>query len=156
TCPAPGVFAPHGALAPNGLPGGCTEDLVHRYYQEQYQPNGGHQNRYMTGSDAVGLTMGTYDTKKLPISAYLHGDGHPHYAIADDFFQSAFGGSFLNHQWVVAARTPTWPGAPNDGGADDLRSGVGANGMPNNYPLYGSPLGTSVKARTRTASCRPR
>src|SRR5881394_1732479 len=63
TCPAPGVFAAHGVLAPNGLPGGCTEDLVHRYYQEQYQLNGGHQNRYMTGSDAVGLTMGTYDTK---------------------------------------------------------------------------------------------
>src|SRR5213595_2528157 len=24
TCPAPGVFAAHGVLAPNGLPGGCT------------------------------------------------------------------------------------------------------------------------------------
>jgi acid phosphatase len=155
TCPAHGVFAAHGVLAPNGLPGGCTGDLVHRYYQEQYQLNGGNQNRYVTGSDAVGLTMGTYDTKKLPIYAYLHGDEHPHYAIADDFFQAAFGGSFLNHQWVVAARTPTWPGAPNDGGADDLHSVVDANGMPVNYPLYSSPLGTSVKDLQLTASCNP-
>jgi phospholipase C len=30
-------------------------DLVHRFYQEQYQLNGGRQNRYVTGSDTVGL-----------------------------------------------------------------------------------------------------
>ena len=72
TCPAPGVFAPNGVLEGPGLPGGCTRDLVHRYYQEQYQLNGGKQDRYVTGSDAVGLTMGDYDTKQLPIYKYLH------------------------------------------------------------------------------------
>ena len=86
-----------------GLPGGCTRDLVHRYYQEQYQLNDGRQNRYVTGSDAVGLTMGGYDTRRLPIYDYLHQPGHPRYAIADNFFQAAFGGSFLNHQWLIAA-----------------------------------------------------
>ena len=30
-------------------------DLVHRFYQEQYRLNGGRQNRYVTGSDTVGL-----------------------------------------------------------------------------------------------------
>ena len=30
----------------------------------------------------------------------------PHYVIADRFFQAAFGGSFLNHQWLIAARSP--------------------------------------------------
>src|SRR5689334_4918042 len=60
TCPAPGVFAPNGVPKGSGLPGGCTRDIVHRFYQEQYQLNGGQQNRYTTGSDAVGLTMGTY------------------------------------------------------------------------------------------------
>ena len=36
---APGVFAPNGVLkdSPGALPGGCTRDLVHRFYQEQYQ-----------------------------------------------------------------------------------------------------------------------
>ena len=107
TCPTPGVSAPNGVPKGTGQPGGCTRDLVHRFYQEQYQLNGGRQNRYVTGSDAIGLTMGTYDTRALPIYAYLHRRGHQDYAISDRFFQAAFGGSFLNHQWLVAAATPT-------------------------------------------------
>ena len=100
---------------PDGLPGGCTRDLVHRFYQEPYQLDGGTQDRYVTGSDAIGLSMGYYDTTTLPIYQYLHAKGHPDYAIVDDFFQGAFGGSFLNHQWLIAAATPTWLGALNDG-----------------------------------------
>ena len=132
TCPQPGVFAPFGLLpSPSNLPGGCTRDIVHRFYQEQYQLDHGKQDRYTTGSDAVGLTQGYFDTKALPIYAYLHADGHPHYAIADDFFQAAFGGSFLNHQWLIAAATPTWSGAPAA-----QHSLVDTNGMPTAYPLY--------------------
>jgi len=155
TCPAPGAFAPNGVLKGAGLPGGCTRDIVHRYYQEQYQIDGGKLDRYVTGSDAVGLVMGFYDTKKLPIYAYLHSPGHPHYVIADNFFQAAFGGSFLNHQWLVAAATPEWTGALNDGSSNDLHSVVDANGMPNNYALYASPAGTTVKDQALTASCSP-
>ena len=153
TCPAPGVFALNGVAKGSGLPGGCTRDLVHRYYQEQYQLHGGRQDRYVTGSDAVGLTMGHYDTTALPIYKYLHAHGHPSYAIADDFFQAAFGGSFLNHQWLIAAATPTWPGAVNDGSSDDLHSIVDASGMPTSYPLYATPPGTTVKDSSLTASC---
>jgi phospholipase C len=132
TCPQPGVFAPNGLPpSPANLPGGCTRDIVHRFYQEQYQLNDGQQNRYTTGSDAVGLTQGYYDTQALPIYAYLHGGDHSHYAIADNFFESAFGGSFLNHQWLIAAATPTWAGAPAS-----QHSIIDANGMPNNYRLY--------------------
>jgi acid phosphatase len=155
TCPPPGVFAANGVAKGAGLPGGCTRDLVHRYYQEQYQLDGGKQDRYVTGSDALGLTMGHYDTRALPIYRYLHARHHPAYAIADHFFQAAFGGSFLNHQWLVAAATPTWPGALNDGGADDLHSVVDENGMPTSYPLYASPAGATVKDAALTASCEP-
>jgi acid phosphatase len=155
TCPPPGVSAPNGIPNGSGQPGGCTRDLVHRFYQERYQLNDGRQNRYVTGSDAIGLAMGTYDTRLLPIYRYLHSRGHPHYAIADNFFQSAFGGSFLNHQWLVAARTPVFQNALNDGSADDLHSVVDANGMPVNYPLYTSPAGSSVKDQALTASCQP-
>ena len=56
-------------------PGGCTRDIVHRFYHEQYQLDGGKQDRYVTGSDAMGLTMGVYDTKALPIYQYLHEQG---------------------------------------------------------------------------------
>ncbi len=129
-----------------GSPGGCTRDLVHRFYQEQYQLNGGAQNRYVTGSDAAGLSMGYYDTTQLPIYAYLHGDGHPWYAVLDDFFQGAFGGSFLNHQWLIAAAPPTYPGA-----AESLHSILDSNGMPvltqppssqSSVALYHSPATT--------------
>jgi acid phosphatase len=136
TCPPPGVFAANGVLKGAGLPGGCTRDLVHRYYQERYQLDGGKQDRYVTGSDAVGLTLGHYDTRGLPVYRYLHTRHHPHYAIADRFFQSAFGGSFLNHQWLVAAATPVFYDALKDGSANDQHSIVDANGMPNTYPLY--------------------
>jgi acid phosphatase len=137
TCPPPGDSSkPTGWLKGTGLPGGCTRDLVHRYYQEQYQLDGGKQDRYVTGSDAVGLTMGTYDTRALPIYKYLHAPGHPKYAIADRFFQAAFGGSFLNHQWLIAAATPMYPNADRSGGPSDLHSVLDANGMPTSYPLY--------------------
>ena len=85
----------------------------------------------MSGSDSAGTTMGVYDTKALPIYRYLHGGNHPHYAIADDFFQSAFGGSFLNHQWLITAQTPEYPGA-----AETLHSIIDSNGMPTSYPQY--------------------
>jgi acid phosphatase len=159
TCPpTPGVAfsQPNGWLKGTGSPGGCTRDLVHRFYQEQYQLNGGNQNRYVTGSDAAGLSMGYYDTQLLPIYTYLHRRGHEHYAILDDFFQAAFGGSFLNHQWLIAAATPTYPGA-----ADTLHSIVDGNGMPvatsppasqSPVALYTSPAGT-VRDGALTSLC---
>src|SRR5260221_277253 len=156
TCPAPGAFYPHGVANGRGLPGGCTEDIVHRFYQEQYQLNGGQMNRYTTGSDAVGLTQGYYDTAKLPIYSYLHRDDHPSYAIADDFFEAAFGGSFLNHQWLVAAATPVWTGADNTGGANDLHSVADVNGVPNNYQLYWSPAGGAGKGQGLPGALGPR
>jgi len=30
----------------------------------------------------------------------------------DNFFHAAFGGSFLNHQFFIAAAAPVYPGAP--------------------------------------------
>jgi len=155
TCPAPGQRADHGVPKGEGLPGGCTEDLVHRFYQEQYQLNGGRQNRYVTGSDSVGLTMGHYRTRSLPIYRYLHSRRAPKYVVADRFFQSAFGGSFLNHQWLIAARSPL-DTAAGPGGADEgLHSVVDANGFPNaGYPLY-HPTTTAVKDAQLTQACGP-
>jgi acid phosphatase len=132
TCPDPQhLFSfPYGISAGSGLPGGCTRDLVHRFYQEQYQLNGGAMNRYVTGSDSAGMVMGYYDTTSLPIWQYLHANGAPHYVIADHFFQAAFGGSFLNHQYLIAATAPI--------SSVGTHSVLDANGFPNNYPLYPS------------------
>jgi acid phosphatase len=159
TCPKPAqAFSfPNGILDgardasgdPIGLPGGCTRDLVHKFYQEQYQLNGGAQNRYMVGSDAAGTVMGVYDTKALPIYRYLHRSNHPHYAIADNFFQAAFGGSFLNHQWLIAARTPFDENAPAN-----LHSLVDPEGFPRaNYPLYIPLPGVTYRDSDFTVPC---
>jgi phospholipase C len=115
---------------------------VHRFYQEQYQIDGGRMDRYTTGSDAVGLTQGYYDTTQLPLYQYLNQTGAPHYVIADHFFEGAFGGSFLNHQFLVAARAPLWEGgALADGSTNDLHSIVGTDGHPNNtYLLHSGPV----------------
>ena len=147
----------NGVLNPTwGMPtaGGCTRDIVHRFYHEQYQLDGGKQDRYVTGSDAMGLTMGVYDTQALPIYKYLHEKKHPDYAIEDNFFQSAFGGSFLNHQWLIAAATPVDPtGAP--GGANAGQHPVlDSNGMPSNEPLYTSTITPPIPPdRPLTATC---
>ena len=167
TCPVPGVFAANGVLRGAGLPGGCTEDLVHRFYQEQYQINGGRQDRYVQASDAVGLSMGYYDTTALPIYKYLAGQGAPRYVVADQFFQGGFGGSFLNHQLLVAAQAPLWEGGADRTGTTsacgtetvagtscDLHSVVDANGFPNSYPYYTPPAGV-VKDQALTEAASP-
>ena len=131
TCPpATELFShPFGVLDGQGRSGGCTRDMVHRFYQEQYQINGGQQNRYVTGSDSAGMTMGFYDTTKLPIYKYLHSRKAPNYVVLDQFFQAAFGGSFLNHQYLVAAAAPQF--------AAGTHAVLDGNGFPNaGYPLY--------------------
>jgi len=152
---------------------GCTLDLNHDFYQSRYQLNDGQMNRFASGNDvSAGLAMGHWGTEGLPIYDYLHERGHPDYAIADRFFQAAFGGSFLNHQWLIAARTPQWPNADNSGTishpGDDLHSVVDANAMPTTYAkddkshptlLYESPLTDAEKILydgPLTASCDPK
>lgn len=142
TCPKLDALfsSPNGVKKGDGLPGGCTRDLVHKFYQEIYQLNGGDMNRYVTGSDAVGLSMGYYATKQLPIYKYLHRRHAPNYVIADRFFQAANGGSYLNHMYLVAAQPPLL--------ADPLPTGAAhavldSAGQVHAYPLY-KPTGPVV------------
>jgi|ERR1041384_8196774 phospholipase C len=82
-------------------------DLVHRYYQEQSQIDGGRMDKFALISDAKGEVMGFYHTAGLPLAAEA-----ANYTLCDNFFHAAFGGSFLNHFWLIAARTPVFPGVP--------------------------------------------
>ncbi len=84
-----------------------TRDLVHRFYQEQVQIDGGRMDKFALVSDAKGLVMGFYHTAGLPLAAEA-----ARYTLCDNFFHGAFGGSFLNHFWLIAARTPVFPNAP--------------------------------------------
>src|SRR5450432_2525570 len=86
----------------------ATRDLVHRFYQEQVQIDGGKMDKFVNVSDAKGLSMGHYHTAVLPMATEA-----ANYVLADHFFHSAFGGSFLNHQFLIAAAPPVFPGAPS-------------------------------------------
>lgn len=146
--------------SPGAQAGGCTRDLVHRFYQEQFQLNGGAMNRYALGSDAAGLVMGYYDTSRLSTYQYLNGPGAPKFAVADKFFGGTFGGSFANGQWLISATLPQWPGAP-----DSTRSVIDANGMPKSqepnstktpfgqYNYYVSPTPEGLKDGQVTQAC---
>ncbi|MEV4781084.1 acid phosphatase [Burkholderia sp. LMU1-1-1.1] len=83
-----------------------TRDLVHRFYNNQMQINGGANDKFALYSDAGGLTMGYYDGSKMKMW-----DIAKQYALADNLFIGAFGGSFLTHQYLICACAPQYPNA---------------------------------------------
>jgi acid phosphatase len=84
-----------------------TPDVLHRYYQEQMQIDGGKMDKYALYNTSAGLSQGYYKTNLLPLLPFAQ-----KYTLCDNFYHSAFGGSFLNHMWLIAAASPTFPGAP--------------------------------------------
>jgi len=84
-----------------------TGDIVHRFWHEQAQINHGKMNRFVTWSDNPGLVMSYFDATNLP-----EGKLAQKYTMDDNFFHAAFGGSFLNHQFLIAAAAPVYPNAP--------------------------------------------
>jgi phospholipase C len=86
-------------------------DPVHRFYQEQMQIHGGTMDSFVSVSNARGLIMGYFQTSDLPLA-----NAAKDYAVCDHFFHAAFGGSFLNHIWLIAAQTPVFPNPPTGAG----------------------------------------
>jgi phospholipase C len=80
---------------------------VHAFYHNQEQINGGKNNMFSAMSNVGGWTMGYFDGRPLRLW-----DWASQYTLADNFFMGAFGGSFLNHFWLVCACTPRFPEAP--------------------------------------------
>jgi phospholipase C len=50
------------------------------------------------------------------------------YVLADNFFMGAFGGSFLNHQWLICACVPVYPHADKSPARDSIAA-VAADGV---------------------------
>lgn len=86
---------------------------LHRFYEFQLQMNGGKMDKFVAWSDSGGMTMGVHDTFKLPLYPYAK-----EYTLADNYFSAAFGGSMLNHFWLICACTPRWENAPAEFIAD--------------------------------------
>jgi len=103
--------------------GVITHDLWHLFYQNQMQINGGKNDRFVAYADSGALVMGHYDGSKLPLWSIAQ-----KYALADNFFQGAFGGSFLNHFSLVCACAPIYPNADRSP-AKDLIAAVEPDGV---------------------------
>jgi phospholipase C len=100
-----------------------THDLWHLFYQNQMQIDGGKNDKFAAFADSGGLVMGHYDGTKLPLWSIAK-----QYVLADNFFQGAFGGSFLNHFQLVCACTPVYPDADKSP-AKDLIAAVEEDGV---------------------------
>ncbi|MEO6972760.1 MAG: acid phosphatase [Rhodoferax sp.] len=107
---------PNGPFALKG-PGGAdlplelvTRDLWHVFYQNQMQINGGKNDGFVAWADSGGFTMGHYASTAYNLHLW---DIAREFTLCDNFFQGAFGGSFLNHQYLVSAAMPVYPDARN-------------------------------------------
>ncbi|EGD58792.1 hypothetical phosphoesterase protein [Novosphingobium nitrogenifigens DSM 19370] len=103
-----GPFAlstPAGDPLPTGL---VTRDLVHQFYENQLQINGGANDMFVAWGDSGGLVMGHYAQTRRDLRLWQLAR---EFTLCDRFFMGAFGGSFLNHQYLIAAQPPVYPHA---------------------------------------------
>jgi acid phosphatase len=126
--------APDGGLLPHGL---ITRDLVHAFYHNQMQINGGKNDCFVAWGDSGALVMGHYgDTAAETRIAALARE----FTLCDNFFMGAFGGSFLNHQYLVAAQPPFYPDADKSAAAKLIAQLDGSDPMGTRLkPLDGTP-----------------
>ncbi|NCE91082.1 acid phosphatase [Pseudomonas sp. L13] len=85
-----------------------TRDLWHVFYQNQMQINGGKNDGFVAWGDSGGLVMGHYAQSRYALRLW---DVAKEFVLCDNFFQGAFGGSFLNHQYLISATAPFYPNA---------------------------------------------
>lgn len=96
---------PNGEDQPLSL---VTRDLWHVFYQNQMQINGGKNDAFVAWGDSGGLLMGHYAQSRYALRLW---DVAKEFVLCDNFFQGAFGGSFLNHQYLISATPPVYPNA---------------------------------------------
>ncbi len=95
------------AMPINGSASAVLPSPVHQYYHNREQINGGKNNMFAAMSTAGAWVMGYWDYSGFKLWQWARD-----YTLADHFFMGAFGGSFLNHHWLICACTPTHATAP--------------------------------------------
>jgi acid phosphatase len=99
------LATPDGTPLPHGV---ITRDLVHRFYENQLQINGGRNDGFVAWGNTGAMTMGHYADGAAKLRLWQLAR---QYTLCDNFFMGAFGGSFLNHQYLAAAQPPYYPHA---------------------------------------------
>lgn len=94
-----------------------TRDLWHVFYQNQMQINNGKNDQFVAWADAGGLPMGYYPQSRYSLRLW---DVAREFVLCDNFFQGAFGGSFLNHQYLVSATAPFYPNATTSAAREQI------------------------------------
>ncbi len=96
-------------LLEGALAGPEKIDPVHQFYVEQEQIDGGRMDRFVEASNAAGLVMGYRDARGSRQWRLAQ-----EFTLADHFFHPAFGGSMLNHFFLVCACAPVYSNAPQN------------------------------------------
>src|SRR5947208_3110554 len=91
----------------DGSPAEILINPIHAYYHSIEQINGGRNDRFAAMSNVGGWVMGHFDGSGMKLWQWAKD-----YTLADNFFMGAFGGSYLNHMWLVCACTPVFKDAP--------------------------------------------
>jgi len=112
---------------------------IHAFWHNQEQINGGQNNLFAAMSTVGGWTMGYYDTSSLQMWQWAK-----EYTLADRFFMGAFGGSYLNHQYLICACAPRHDNAP-----EAMRVKLDANGKLTKLPDSPSAAVGAVKVVSR-------
>jgi len=86
-----------------------TRDLWHLFYQNQMQINGGANDGFAAWGNTGGMVMGYYGETSKNLGLWKIAE---QYTLCDNFFMAAFGGSYLNHQFLISGRTPEYFNAP--------------------------------------------
>ncbi|KVN26667.1 acid phosphatase [Burkholderia stagnalis] len=107
-----------GKPLPNNV---ITRDLWHRFYQNQMQINAGRNDQFAAWADSGGLVMGHYRNSAETLRLW---NLARQYTLCDNFFMAAFGGSWLNHMYLISAQAPLYPDAHKHPQAKKLLSVV--------------------------------
>ena len=100
-----------------------TIDMIHLFYSNRAQINGGSNDLFAALSNGGGVVMGYYSRAAMENSNLWRLAREN--TLLDRYFMGAFGGSFLNHQYLVCACAPLWRDAP-----DAERAILDARGWP--------------------------
>jgi phospholipase C len=74
---------------------------IHAYYHNIEQINGGRNDMFAAMSTVGGYTMGYFDGSQMKLWQWAK-----EFTLGDNFFMGAFGGSYINHQYLICSRTP--------------------------------------------------
>src|SRR5262249_48309767 len=100
-----------------------TRDLYHRFFENQMQIHGGANDMFTAWADSGGLVMGHQDGSAMALWQLAQ-----QFTLADNFFMGTFGGSVLNHQYLICACAPEYPNADDPNGAKPTIAAIDTDG----------------------------